>query len=98
MKKTWKFTYKGNEIVVINTWQNEQLFVNGELQDEQNGYAGRSRLWGHVENRIGERETVKVSIGSGGWGGIICVVFIDNQLVFRSNSKKYRELRRFANN
>lgn len=98
MKKTWKTTYKGNEIVVINTWQNEQLFVNGELQDEQNGYAGRSRLWGHIETRSGERESIKVSIGSGGWGGIICVIFVDNQLVFRSNSKKYKELRPIRRN
>jgi hypothetical protein len=32
---TWKFSYEGSEIEVINGWSREQLLVNNVLQDEQ---------------------------------------------------------------
>ena len=39
--KTWKFEHEGNKIEVINSTTGEKLIVNGQLQDEQIGYAAR---------------------------------------------------------
>ena len=72
--KKWGMNYCGNTIVVENRIAGERLYVNGELQDEQIGFASRSRLWGQLETG----ETIKVSIGS--IFRIHCRIFINNKL------------------
>ncbi len=57
----------------------ERLIVDGEIQDEQIGFAMRSRLWGKLRNADGTTETIKVSLG--GWFGITCRIFIDDKLI-----------------
>lgn len=74
--KRWKTNYGGNTIVVENRISGERLYVNGELQDEQIGIAGRSRLWGELQTG----ETIKVSIG--GFFGIHCIIFVNSKRVF----------------
>ena len=52
--KKWEINYCENIILVENRAYGERLYVNGELQDEQIGFAGKSRLWGQLktgENR-----------------------------------------------
>ena len=72
--KKWEINYCGNTIVVENRIAGERLYVNGELQDEQIGFASRSRLWGQLKTG----ETIKVSIGS--IFRIHCRIFINNKL------------------
>ena len=74
--KKWEINHGGNIISVENRISGERLYVNGELQDEQMGYALRSRLWGQLHTG----ESIKVSLG--GWFVINCKIFIDNKLVF----------------
>ena len=73
--KKWEINYCGNTITVENRIAGERLYVNGELQDEQIGLAGRSRLWGQLKTG----EIVKVSIGS--IFRIHCRIFVNDKLV-----------------
>lgn len=73
--KRWEANYRGHHITVINEWSGERLYVNGELQDEQIGPAGRSRLWG----KLSTGEEIKVSLG--GNLQIHCRIFVDHRLV-----------------
>lgn len=82
---SWKFSYEGSEIEVINGWSGEQLLVNNVLQDEQAGMAPRSRLYGSIKSGDNQSKQIKVSIG--GWLTIGCIVFIDNLEVFRSSKR-----------
>ncbi|WP_456276659.1 hypothetical protein [Bacillus sp. AK128] len=80
MKKTFEVTYEGHHILVENTWfHGERLFVNGELQDETLGFAGRVTLTGVLKDQKGTRE-IKAHLG--GNLSIHCRIFIDHQLVF----------------
>ena len=75
MKKQWVYKYGQNTILVENTWFNgERLFVNGELQHENNGWEFNAILWG----RLDSGEEIKVSLG--GNFSIKCSLFIDNKL------------------
>ena len=56
------------------------MIVDGETQDEQIGFAMRSRLWGKIRNADGTAECIKVSLG--GWFGVRCRIFIDDKLVY----------------
>ena len=61
---TWNIKYKGHEIRVENGWfSGERLIVDGETQDEQKGFAIRSRLWGKIRSGDGVGEIVKVTLG-----------------------------------
>ena len=80
MAKVWEIGYKGHRIRVENRWFSERLMVDGELQDEQMGYAHRSRLFGSIKSGEGQGELIKVSAG-GTWT-IACRIFIDDRLVF----------------
>ena len=73
--KKWEINYGGNTILVENRVSGERLYVNGELQDEQIGFAARSRLWGKLQTG----EEIRVTIG--GFLGIHCRIFINNKLV-----------------
>ena len=78
--KTWKIDYKGHKIKVTNSWtEGESLYVNGELQDQQIGFALRSRLYGKIKFDDGKEEMIKVSLG--GWFTISCRIFVDDKLV-----------------
>ena len=81
--KTWKFEHEGATIEVINSASGEKLSVNGQLQDEQIGYAARSRLYGHLLSPNGERRNLKVSIGAE-FLTIRCIVFLDDKEIYRS--------------
>ena len=79
MKTEWIVKYENSEIRVVNTWFNgEMLFVNNELQDERFGIFG-SDLTGHLINKKGERENIKVNLG--GALTISCRIFIDDKKV-----------------
>jgi len=73
--KKWELTYGENKIMVEDRTAGEKLYVNGDLQDERNGFALRSRLYGQLPTG----ENIKVSLG--GWFSIQCRVFINNKLV-----------------
>ena len=75
MKKQWTYKYGNNTILVENTWFNgEKLYVNGELQHKNNGWAFNATLWGKLDSG----EEIKVSLG--GNFVINCSLFIDNKL------------------
>lgn len=73
--KKWEINYGDNTIIVENRVSGERLYVNGELQDEQIGFASRSRLWGKLQTG----EEIKITLG--GFWGIHCRVFINNKMV-----------------
>jgi len=78
--KTWNINHKGHEIRVENGWfSGERLIVDGETQDEQRGFAFRSRLWGRIKTGDGAGEPIKVSLG--GWMGISCRIFVGDILI-----------------
>jgi len=78
--KTWNINHKGHEIRVENGWlSGERLVVDGETQDEQKGFAFRSRLWGKIKNGDGAGEAIKVS--TGGWLIVGCSIFVDDKLI-----------------
>ena len=81
--KTWKSKYEGATIEIINSATGEKLIVDGQLQDEQIGYAARSRLYGHLRLSNGERRSLKVSIGAE-FLILHCIVFLDDKEIFRS--------------
>jgi hypothetical protein len=79
---TWTTLYEGNKIVVENSLMGgERLWVNGTLQDEQLGWAFRSRLWGSIRTPGAETKRVKVSLGTVTWS-VECRIFVDDELVF----------------
>lgn len=73
--KVWEVKHNTDVIRVENYWDKERLYVNDVLQDEQNGLAHRSRLFGKTS--LGE--DVKVSLG-GVWT-MQCTIFVDNKLL-----------------
>ncbi|MGK0468280.1 hypothetical protein [Clostridium sp.] len=73
--KKWETNYCGHSIVVENTIGGERLYINDELQDEQVGIVGRSRLWGQLKSG----ETIKVSLG--GIFKVHCRIFVNNELI-----------------
>lgn len=77
--QTWSIKHKGHEIRVENRISGEKLIVDGELQDENIGLGGRSRLWGKIKSGDGAGAVIKVSLG--GWFGISCRIFVDDTLV-----------------
>ena len=81
--KTWKFEHESNVIEIINSTTGEKLIINGQLQDEQIGYAARSRLYGHLQTPNGERRQIKVSISTE-FLSVRCIVFLDDTEIFRS--------------
>lgn len=78
--KTWSVKYKEHEIRVDNGFFGERLIVDGEIQDEQQGFSIRSRLWGKIRSGEGRGEAIKVSLG--GWLFINCSVFVDDKMVY----------------
>ncbi|MEN8139022.1 MAG: hypothetical protein ABFR62_11390 [Bacteroidota bacterium] len=79
MKSEWLVKYEDSEIKIVNTWfHGEMLFVNNMLQDKRYGLAG-SNLSGHIINKEGKRENIKVNLG--GSFKIDCNVFIDDNKV-----------------
>lgn len=81
--KAWKTNYNGHEIRVENRVCSERLLVDGELQDEQIGWAMRSRLSGKVRN--GEAGDTPIKVSLGGWFLIQCRIFVDDKLLFSSS-------------
>jgi hypothetical protein len=78
--RTWNIKHKGHEIRVQNGWlSGERLIVDGEMQDEQKGFAFRSRLWGKIRSGDGAGEIIKVTLG--GWCCAACRVFVDDKLI-----------------
>ena len=87
--KRWKVDYKGHDIRVENSWADgESLYVNDVLQDQQLGFAVRSRLYGKVTFADGRIEMIKVSLG--GWLTISCRVFIDDKLVLSNKMNRIK--------
>ncbi|WP_198171391.1 hypothetical protein [Mucilaginibacter aquatilis] len=61
----WTTLYDGHKITVENSWfGGERLWVNGTLQDEQLGFALRSRLYGSLKAPGQETKRIKVSLGT----------------------------------
>lgn len=77
--KSWNMKYKGHDIRVENRSGGERLIVDGDLQDDQQGYAMRSRLWGKIKSGDGAGEVINVSLG--GWWTVGCRIFVDDALV-----------------
>jgi len=73
--KKWEIKHGENSIVVENRVSGEKLYVNGELQDERNGFSVSSRLYG----KLPTGENIKVSLG--GWFIMQCRIFVDHKLV-----------------
>ncbi|MCK4294352.1 MAG: hypothetical protein KAY65_14230 [Planctomycetes bacterium] len=76
--KVWQVQYKGHDIRVENRLRGEKLIVDGKIQDEGIGMGFRSRMYGRIKNGDGAGEKIKVSLG--GWFGIDCRIFIDDEL------------------
>lgn len=83
---TWMVLFEGQTITVETSYNGERLYVNGELQDEQLGYAGRSRLFGSIRQSGAETKRIKVSLGSPSWG-VECRIFVDDALIFSGDRK-----------
>ena len=79
---TWKFEHKGHSIEVTNSMFRAQLMVDGELQDEQTGFATHGLLHGKIKSGDGLGEIIKVSLR--GFWSVGCVVFVNDTEVFRS--------------
>jgi len=77
--KVWQVQYKGHDVRVENGLRGEKLIVDGKIQDVGIGIGLRSRLWGTIKGGDGDGETIKVSLG--GWFGIKCRIFIDDELI-----------------
>ena len=77
--KVWQVKYKGHDIRVENRLRGEKLIVDGKIQDVGIGLSLRSRLWGPIKGGDGDGERIKASLG--GWFGIDCSIFIDDELI-----------------
>ena len=77
--KVWQVQYKGHDVRVENRIRGEKLIVDGKIQDVGRGMGFRSRLWGTIKGGDGDGERIKVSLG--GWFGIDCSIFIDDELI-----------------
>jgi len=75
--KVWQVQYKGHDVRVENSLKGEKLIVDGKIQDAGLGMGFRSRLWGTIKSGDGAGETIKISLG--GWLGIDCRIFIDDE-------------------
>jgi hypothetical protein len=76
--KEWEVSYQENIIKIENRWDGEKLFINGKLQDECIGLTSRSKLIG----KLSDGRLVKVCIG--GVFVIHCLIFIDDEEIFRA--------------
>jgi len=74
MAKTWTYQYNGSTIEVKNSMTLAELYVNGELQDNQKGLDFSGRLTGKLKSG----EEIKASLG--GNLSIECSLFINNEL------------------
>lgn len=81
MKDVWTVKYGEHVIRVAAVCANEQLFVDGVLQDEQLGLHLSSRLFGQIKNENNEYEKIKVSIGSG-FCMRHCRIFVGDRLIY----------------
>jgi len=77
--KAWQVQYKGHDVRVENGFRGEKLIVDGKIQDAEMGFGFRSRMYGTIKDGDGAGEKIKVSLG--GWIGIGCRIFIDDELV-----------------
>nr|WP_315158190.1 hypothetical protein [uncultured Flavobacterium sp.] len=80
MKSQWIAKYENTEIKVTNRWfGGEQLFVNGELQDEQLNFITPSQMSGQIINSMGEKLSIKANIS--GFFTVSCRLFVDNKKI-----------------
>ena len=77
--KAWQVQYMGHDVRVENRFSGEKLIVDGKIQDAGIGMGFRSRMYGTIKDGNGAGEKIKASLG--GWFGIRCRIFIDDELV-----------------
>jgi len=94
MKKVFRATCDGHQIVVENKWfTGEKLYVNGELQDENVGLAfSRATLTGKLIMDHSEMKDIKVTVG--GNLRVHCRVFVDNELIpsYKIKKMSYKQM------
>lgn len=96
-KKTWKFDFKGHQIVVENRWNiimksSEKLIIDGNVADEHIGWFTilSKELKGRIKSN-NEIYQVKARIGNIDFGlKVGCHIFIDDKLVGGDIEKKIR--------
>ena len=77
MRSEWIVKYGNTDIKVVNTWfSGEQLFVNGELQDERLNFLSAD-LTGHLIDENGVRKNIKANLS--GFFKIGCRLFVDDE-------------------
>lgn len=80
MKSEWVANYEENEIKIVNKWfAGEQLYVNGELQDEQLNFITPSNMTGTLITKNGEKLTIKSNLS--GFFTVSCRLFIDDKKI-----------------
>ncbi|MFC4321231.1 hypothetical protein [Litchfieldia salsa] len=89
-EKTWNLTYENNEIQIVNRYNHEQLFINGELVSEKkrNGVstwlAPSQTLKGTIVVQ-NQPQVIKVKLG--GLISLNCRVYVGRELIFKKKLK-----------
>lgn len=82
-KARYSIEYEASVIEVAHSWPRKQLFVDGELQDENADFAfTRVELRGRIKSGEATDKQIRVSFASFGSLTPICVV-IDDSVVFK---------------
>lgn len=89
-EKTWNIVYKNQTIKIINKYNYEQLYINGQLVDEKRRkgilsyFIPFQKLSGVIEVN-GEKYIVKVFIG--GFVTLNCKVYVNKKLILKDKVK-----------
>ncbi|MFC0476764.1 hypothetical protein ACFFHF_16300 [Robertmurraya beringensis] len=89
-EKTWNLTYQNNEIQIVNRYNHEQLFINGDLVSEKkrNGLSSYFSLSQTLTGTIGvHNQTQVVKVKLGGLINLNCKVYVGKELIFKKKIK-----------
>ncbi|MBM7660289.1 hypothetical protein JOC85_001056 [Bacillus mesophilus] len=84
--KTWNLTYKDHEIQIVNRYNHEQLFINGELVSEKKRkgwvtWVTPSQTLTGAITVNNHSQVVKVKLG--GLISLNCKVYVGEELIFK---------------
>ncbi|MDZ5473104.1 hypothetical protein SM124_15400 [Bacillus sp. 31A1R] len=89
-EKTWDVKYNNNLIQIVNKYNQEELYINGQLVDQKNRSGWYTwlkpyqTLTGVIEEN-GRKAHVKVKLG--GTMSIDCKVYVDGKMFFHDKVK-----------
>lgn len=90
LKQQFDVKYGNNIILINNEYNKEQLYINGNLVDQNERTRWYHWLWSFYQlngsiDDYGKTKKVKVKIG--GWKNLNCRIYVDDELILKEKIK-----------